>query len=85
MNTNHAPQPLLSAYARIAGGIAAVAIIAVSSFAAGQASHVAVGSAQAAMHPSVMYVNLQPVEIVGRRDTGTPVADAACPSRSSNI
>ena len=82
MNTNHVPQ-LLSATARIAGGIAAVAIIAVSSFVAGQASHVAVGTAQAAMHPSVMYVNLQPVEVVGRRDTTIPVADAACAAPQS--
>lgn len=80
MNTNHVPQPLVSGYARIAGGIAAVAIIAVSSFAAGQASHTALDSAQAALHPSVVYMKLQPVEVVGRRDTTIPVADAACPA-----
>jgi hypothetical protein len=84
MNTNHAPQ-MLSNTARIAGGIAAVAIIALSSFAAGRASHTAVDTAQAAMHPAVMYVRLQPVEIVARRDNSIPVADAACPSPQSRI
>lgn len=84
MNTNQVPQ-LLSTTARIAGGIAAVAIIAVSSFAAGQASHTAVGSAQAAMHPAVMYVRLQAVEVVGHRDTSIPVADASCASPQSRI
>ena len=84
MNTNHVPQ-LLTATARIAGGIAAVAIIAVSSFAAGQASHVAVGSAQAAMHPAVVYVRLQPVEVVGQRLTGDAVADSACAAPQTRI
>lgn len=84
MNTNQAPQ-LLSATARILGGMAAVAIIAVSSFAAGQASHTAVGSAQAALNPAVMYVRLQPVEVVGRRDNSIPVADAACASPQAHI
>ena len=84
MNTNHAPQPLLSAYARIAGGIAAVAIIALSSFVAGRASHTAVDSAQAALHPAVMYMQLQRVEVVGRRDATLPVADAACAGPQSH-
>lgn len=75
-----APQPLLPACARIAGAIAAVTIIAVSTFAAGRASQVAVASAQAALSPAVRYVDLQPVDVAVRRGSGVPVADAACPS-----
>lgn len=83
MNTNTVPQ-LLSATARIAGGIAAVAVIALTSFAAGQASRTAVTGAQAAIHPAVLYVSLQPVEVVGQRDNSIPVADASCPSPASS-
>jgi hypothetical protein len=85
MNTANTLQPLVSAPARIAGAIAAVAIIAVSSFAAGQASHTALDGAQAALHPAVVYVKLQPVEVVGHRDTSIPVADAGCAAPQSNI
>lgn len=85
MNTNHAPQPLLSTTTRLAGALAAVAVIAVASYAAGQASHTAVDTAQAAMHPAVVYVRLQPVEVTGHRDTTIGVADAACVSPQSRI
>ena len=84
MNTNHALQPIVSAPARIGGALAALAIVASSVAFAGHASNDAVDNAQAAMHPAVMYVKLQRVEVVGQRMAGEPVADVACaaPARS---
>jgi len=81
MNTANALQPLVSGPARIAGALAAVAIIGLSSFAAGRASHTAVDMAQAAMHPGVVYLKFEPVEIVGKRlKAGDSMADAGCPA-----
>ena len=78
MNTAYALQPLISTTARIGGAVAALAIIASTVSFAGQASEKAVDTAQAALHPAVTYARLQPVEIVGRRIAGDPMADAAC-------
>jgi hypothetical protein len=85
MNTANTLQPLVSAPARIAGAIAAVAIIALSSFAAGKASHTAVDMAQASLHPSVVYMKLQPVEVVGRRLAGDAMAESGCAAPQTNI
>jgi len=85
MNNANALQPLVSGPARIAGALAAVAIIALSSFAAGRASHTAVDMAQAALHPSVVYMKLQPVEVVGQRITGDSMADAGCAAPQNRI
>ena len=83
MSTTTNMQPLITTPMRIGGALAAVAIIAVASFTAGAASERAVASAQAAFHPAVMYVKLQPVEIVGRRDTALAEADTGCPAPRS--
>ena len=83
MNATTNLQPLITTPMRIGGALAAVAIIAVASFTAGAASERAVQSAQAAIHPAVMYVKLQPVEIVARRDTAVAVAETGCPSPRS--
>ena len=85
MNNANALQPLVSAPARIAGALAAVAIIGLSSFAAGRASHTAVDMAQASLHPSVVYMKLQPVEVVGQRIAGESMADAGCPAPQNRI
>ena len=78
MTTAHALQPLVSAPVRIGGALAALAVVVVSVAFAGQASHDAIDTAQAALHPAVRYMKLQRVEVVGRRLAGGDVADAAC-------
>ena len=78
MNTTHALQPLIPASARLAGAFAALAVVVSSVVFAGQASHEAVDTAQAALHPAVTYLKLQKVEVVGRRLATGDVADAAC-------
>ena len=79
MNNRFAP--LLSPAAHVAGIAAAVAIIGVTAFAAGNASEEAVHSAQVALNPAVRYIVLQPVAVVARK-VGEPVADTC--SRASS-
>jgi hypothetical protein len=85
MNTTTALQPLISAPARIAGVLAALAIVATGVSFAGHASEEAVGTAQAALHPTVTYVRLQPVEVVGHRLASDTMADAACAAPQTRI
>ena len=73
MNTARHLQPLLSAPARLAGAIAAIALLAGAVNFAGQASHKAVGVAHAAINPPITYVTLPTVEVLVRRGTGEPV------------
>ena len=78
MNTARHLQPLLSAPARLAGAIAAIALLAGAVNFAGQASHKAVGVAHAAINPPITYVTLPTVEVLVRRGTGEPVTEVAC-------
>lgn len=78
------PQPLVSAPAKIAGGLAALAILAAASFVAGRASHEAVHIAHAAMNPAIVYVTLPTVEVIARRAaSGDAATEVACASPQS--
>ena len=81
MNTKAAPQPLVSTPARIGGALAAIAIMFAGVSVAGHASTEAVDTAQAAMHPAVMYVKLQRVEVIGR----SADAEVACAAPATRI
>lgn len=63
-----APQPLLSVPSRIVAAVAVVAVIALASIGAGQASHHAVDTAAQTFSKGVTHIQLSPVQIVGRRD-----------------
>lgn len=78
------PQPLLSMPARLAGAVAAVAVLAAGVSFAGHASRTAVNLAHAAINPAIVYVTLPTVEVLVRR-SGEPIAEVACakaPSRT---
>jgi hypothetical protein len=74
--TRQFPQQV-SAAARIAGAIAALAVIAAGVAFASDASERAVNIAQASMNPAVRYVVLQKVEIVATRLAADSM-DTAC-------
>ena len=75
-------QPLISAPARFAGALAAVAILLGAIDFAGHASHRAVDVAHAAMNPAITYVTLPTVEVLVRA-TGEPVTEVACAKTAS--
>jgi len=66
-----APQPLLSASARIAAAIGVTAVVALAWLGAEQASQQAVQNASESIARGATYITLPSVEIVGRRDTAT--------------
>jgi hypothetical protein len=85
MNPTHAitaPQPLLSAPARIGGLAAALAVIAASVSFASQASEKAVRTAQAAIAPHAVHVMLPAVEVIYKR-SAAEVADVSCAAPQS--
>ena len=71
-------QPVLSTSVRIAGALAAAAVLAAGVSFATEASHEAVVVAHASMNPAIVYVTLPRVEVIGRRQAGEPVAEVSC-------
>ena len=66
-----APQPLVSATARIAAVAAVAAVLALTTLGAQRASHQAVQTATASFtQNTVKHVTFERVQIVGRRATG---------------
>lgn len=72
-----APQPLLSTAARIAAGVAALALLSAAWMTAEQASHQAVATTSAALSRTVTYVTLPPVYIVAHREPAQVASAAA--------
>ena len=71
-------QPLISAPAKLVGGLAALAILASAVSFAGHASHRAVDLAHAAMNPAIVYVTLPRVEVFASRLAAGQATEVAC-------
>lgn len=75
-------QPLVSAPLRLAGAVAALAVLTVAVGFASQASDRAVHTARAALNPAVVHVTLPTVEVVARRDGSEKVSEVTCTPQS---
>lgn len=73
----HAPQPLVTATARVVIGLAAAGFVLAAWLQAGHASHEAVTSATAALGDRTIHITLPRVEVIAHRDAAEVASAAA--------